>query len=507
MSLLGQLNALESTGLIRLVTAQPELEYLFRHTLVQDAAYASLLKQDRKQLHLAVGEALEQLCAEQQDDQAATLAYHFEKAELREKAVHYLTRAGERARDGYANAEAITFFSTAIKQIEQILSKADQQSEDWRAQLAGLFESLADVVELTGQHEAACNTYEQALAAHAQIARPDWIGRARIYRKIGFVLTVSRQHDKAQQAWDQGERALDQLGPAQATIEQTVARWREWIEIQVERIWNHYWQFHKEEMEGICEKVMPVMEEYGTPHHRARTLLTLAMTRIQREGMVSSAETMTIAKAALTAARATGNLGIIFDSQFYVGFLHLWRRELEQAEEQFRPARVLAERVGDAIRLSRIVTYQMLLARMRGRVAETRSHIPQVLELAWVGQMTNYTYTAKACLAWIAWREGDLMEARAQATTGLELLQGALANYPVKWPALCPLLAVAVAEQKLAEAVETARALLHPTQMRLPDALTAALEAAIVASEQNCIEDTGTQLQRAINLAQEMGFL
>jgi predicted ATPase len=84
MTLISQLNALESSGLIRLAAAQPELEYLFRHALIQDAAYYSLLKQDRKQLHLAAGEALEYLYPDHRDELAATLAYHFEKAEVRD---------------------------------------------------------------------------------------------------------------------------------------------------------------------------------------------------------------------------------------------------------------------------------------------------------------------------------------------------------------------------------------------------------------------------------------
>ena len=47
------LNALESGGLIEIAALQPELEYLFRHALVQEAAYSSLLKQDRRALHRA----------------------------------------------------------------------------------------------------------------------------------------------------------------------------------------------------------------------------------------------------------------------------------------------------------------------------------------------------------------------------------------------------------------------------------------------------------------------
>ena len=46
-----ELDTLESKGLIRLAAMSPELEYLFRHQLVQDAAYGSLLKQVRRELH------------------------------------------------------------------------------------------------------------------------------------------------------------------------------------------------------------------------------------------------------------------------------------------------------------------------------------------------------------------------------------------------------------------------------------------------------------------------
>src|SRR5262245_60617831 len=110
MNLISQLNTLESAGLVRLVAAQPELEYLFRHALVQDAAYQSLLKQDRRKLHATVGEALEGLFPNQIDELAATLAYHYERAEAHDKAARYLRRAGDRARSSYANSEAIAFY-------------------------------------------------------------------------------------------------------------------------------------------------------------------------------------------------------------------------------------------------------------------------------------------------------------------------------------------------------------------------------------------------------------
>jgi predicted ATPase len=57
MSLLNSLGALEVDGIIRVAQVEPDLEYLFHHALLLDAAYATLLESDRKRLHLLVGEA------------------------------------------------------------------------------------------------------------------------------------------------------------------------------------------------------------------------------------------------------------------------------------------------------------------------------------------------------------------------------------------------------------------------------------------------------------------
>lgn len=89
-----QLDTLEARGLVRLIAVQPELEYLFRHALVQDAAYGSLLKQERRDLHARVGAALEALYPERRGELAAVLAMHFEQAGEVDKAVEYYVAAG-----------------------------------------------------------------------------------------------------------------------------------------------------------------------------------------------------------------------------------------------------------------------------------------------------------------------------------------------------------------------------------------------------------------------------
>ena len=92
-----QLDTLEAKGLVSLAALRPELEYLFRHALVQDAAYGSLLKQERRELHARVGEALEELYPERRDELAPVLAMHFESAGETDKAIDYFAAGGEHA--------------------------------------------------------------------------------------------------------------------------------------------------------------------------------------------------------------------------------------------------------------------------------------------------------------------------------------------------------------------------------------------------------------------------
>lgn len=113
MAIEAQLDTLEAKGLIRLAASRPDLEYLFRHWLVQDAAYGSLLKQERRELHRLVGEAMELLYPDRGSELAGILAIHFSEAGDTDKAVRYLVTAGRFALDRNAIAEAYSAFDRA----------------------------------------------------------------------------------------------------------------------------------------------------------------------------------------------------------------------------------------------------------------------------------------------------------------------------------------------------------------------------------------------------------
>jgi tetratricopeptide (TPR) repeat protein len=93
----------------------PELEYIFKHALTQEVAYNSLLHKRKKEIHGKIGKAIEQLYAERLEEFYEILAYHFDQGEVWEKAFLYLCKSGDKARQVFANQEAITFYKHAIE--------------------------------------------------------------------------------------------------------------------------------------------------------------------------------------------------------------------------------------------------------------------------------------------------------------------------------------------------------------------------------------------------------
>jgi class 3 adenylate cyclase/tetratricopeptide (TPR) repeat protein len=92
----------------------PDLEYMFKHVLTQEAAYNSLLSTRRRALHTAIGMAMEELFQERLAERYEELAHHFTQGETWDKAFVYLCKAGDKARLAYANQEAVAFYSQAI---------------------------------------------------------------------------------------------------------------------------------------------------------------------------------------------------------------------------------------------------------------------------------------------------------------------------------------------------------------------------------------------------------
>jgi class 3 adenylate cyclase/tetratricopeptide (TPR) repeat protein len=153
--LLGELKALEiiyERGLLQ------EPAYVFKHAVIQDVAYQSLLVQRRRELHRAVGLAIEELYPERLDEHLGELAHHFAQAEDWARAMDYGTRAGARAAHAFANAEARHHFERALACGERL------EPPPPAVEVAVLHGRLGGVLFALGQWDASAAAYERGLA-------------------------------------------------------------------------------------------------------------------------------------------------------------------------------------------------------------------------------------------------------------------------------------------------------------------------------------------------------
>ncbi|HNT75753.1 MAG TPA: adenylate/guanylate cyclase domain-containing protein [Anaerolineae bacterium] len=198
---------LQQAELIREHARLPEVAYIFKHVLVHDVAYESLLLRDRRAYHGLVAQHLEDVVTGQKREEVyEVLAYHYGLSDYREKALDYLTRSGDKARAAYANPEAIAFYRQAARLAEQ--------SQQWDA-FADVLTGLGDVLFHTGESDEALACYEQALSRRQQPAP-----QADLLRRIAAIHEKRGDYEQALAACTRGMALL----PAEAAASVEMAR-------------------------------------------------------------------------------------------------------------------------------------------------------------------------------------------------------------------------------------------------------------------------------------------
>ncbi|MDF2997188.1 MAG: adenylate cyclase [Xanthobacteraceae bacterium] len=127
-----QLSRLVSAELVFERGTRPDTTYTFKHALVQEAAYATLLRADRQRLHARIAETVERRFPDRCKHEPDLLAHHFVEARQIERALDYILQAGARAVERSANVEAIRHLTRGL----EALGTLPQSSERDRRELA-----------------------------------------------------------------------------------------------------------------------------------------------------------------------------------------------------------------------------------------------------------------------------------------------------------------------------------------------------------------------------------
>jgi predicted ATPase/class 3 adenylate cyclase len=221
-ALLEQVKALEARDFLRLETSPHGLTCTFKHTITQEVTYGTLLREQQRELHLAVGEAMEQLLP----DEVERLAYHYRCCGARDKAMVYLDRSARKAQRAFANETALTYYNQALEleqrwewrkgrvEVLHILGQRDDEQESLKTLEAASGAPAFDVASLWGQYYEAIAEYpqarvqvERALAAFQELS--DVAGQVRCLNQLGAIAAREGKFDRAKDRYGQ---ALDTLG-------------------------------------------------------------------------------------------------------------------------------------------------------------------------------------------------------------------------------------------------------------------------------------------------------
>jgi len=113
----------------------PQATYLFKHALIQDAAYQSLLRSTRQQYHQRIAQVLEAQFPETVTTQPELLAYHYTEAGLTEQAIPYWQRAGQRAVERSAHVEAISHLTKGLELLKTLPDTPERTRQELDLQI------------------------------------------------------------------------------------------------------------------------------------------------------------------------------------------------------------------------------------------------------------------------------------------------------------------------------------------------------------------------------------
>ncbi len=177
------LTELQATELIQEKQRLPDLEYVFKHVLTQETIYESILLEKRRELHAQVGCAIETLFSDRLEEFYGSLAHHYAKAEVWEKAEHYLLKAADQAGQIAADTEALAHYRRAMA------AYANAFGEQWDpVERAALERKMGEALYRRGEWAQALDFFLKALT---YLEHP--LPKSRWHVRFALLLEIAQQ--------------------------------------------------------------------------------------------------------------------------------------------------------------------------------------------------------------------------------------------------------------------------------------------------------------------------
>jgi class 3 adenylate cyclase/tetratricopeptide (TPR) repeat protein len=383
---LAGLSQMVRSGLVYQHGTPPAASYQFKHVLVQDAAYESLLRRQRQLLHARIAALLEETFSETVESEPELLAHHWEHGQEIERALHYRLMAARKADKLCAPWEAVTHYLRSLKLLEQLPETADRRREFLQIVLS-LTSVRGDYWRNDTEMREARRIAEKALA---------------VAREMGDVSAVARLQAFEGNYW-KGEQLLA------AALADAEVSGSDRVQADVASYNANYLGFVGRFDQALAhtKRVIQIYEQLGDRSHLGVVLAGSARCWSARAGLLE--ESLQYANAARRLSSEIADLELKAwlpmeaEPLLYKG---LWQRTVEVAEEGLPIAREIAQGfVVPFISAWAAIAYLKL-----NRVKDARRIVDEALKSSAGRESQGKTY-AKIALSQILLAEGQFDEA------------------------------------------------------------------------------------------------
>ncbi len=330
-------------GLARLVDAEilfargepPAATYTFKHALIQETAYQSLLKRTRQQLHAHVAQVLEERFPERVAAEPEVIAKHYDQAGLAAPASAHYQRAGKRATLRSANEEAIGHLRRALALVGTLPETRERDQRELRLQMA-IGAPLGAARGLS--HPEYEQTYTRARELVSQIGESPELprvlaGMAAAYIMKGDLATSAEVAQEALAAAERTGEAVDLLG-AHYEVGQSL--------------------FHQGNFSRALQHFEQSIELYNPSAHGSLAYAMGADLGVDARALAAWCHmylghpdrALAVSEAAVALAKRVEHPFSLAEALFNAGTVHLQRGELDRARERVEEVVALAEQLG-----------------------------------------------------------------------------------------------------------------------------------------------------------------
>jgi class 3 adenylate cyclase len=470
-------------------------EMIFRHAIVQEVAYTSLLMEKRRELHTRCADSLRDVYG---DRQAYLVATHYEASGAWQDAVNYYERAVGAAVASYAHRDEENILCRLSGLLYRKSAEAPGKVDV--ALLNRHTEAAGDVCLRNLNLDEARNQFERGLQS---VPGDELLMRGRLMRKMAlcFDTLATVKRDEIFQWLDLASAELEKISFRDS------AWWTEWIDLQLDRAWVLYWTSRVDMLHIHLQDIREDVFSRGMPRQHAKFRQSEIMLDFRRYRYRLDAGTVANSTLLFDSVSREKQMVMWIFTGFTKGFVFLWSEHIREAIDQFNLVLPVALQQGDMVNASRIFVYRMIAHRRLGELAQVREQVHEYFHSGKFHTLNDgYADYVHGCHLWVLWMEGKYHDMQPYYDKVVFRFKPE-GTSPFNFLYAYPMAAMHAEKEDYAQAVEFLRHMMFLPQRAFEDELDAWMRGITDAWEQNGALPKADALEKVVELGRRYHYI